>query len=99
MQTPGAAVFDNMPIIFGIGVAFGFAKENRGEVALIGAIAYFALIGLAQNENSLTTLIYQNAHVGTGATIIPDGAEKATYHSGLLYLNINNDAGENLSST
>ncbi len=83
MQTPGAAVFDNMPIIFGIGVAFGFAKENRGEVALVGAIAYFALIGLAQNENSLSTLIYGNVNLGNGATL-PDG----TYHSDLLYLNV-----------
>ncbi len=83
MQTPGAAVFDNMPIIFGIGVAFGFAKENRGEVALVGAIAYFALIGLAQNENSLSTLLYGNVNLGNGATMA-DG----TFHSDLLYLNV-----------
>ncbi len=70
MSTPGAAVFDNMPIIFGIGVAFGFAKENRGEVALVGAIAYFALIGLAQNEGSLSTLVYGNAKVGDSSFAI-----------------------------
>ncbi len=64
MSTPGSAVFDNMPIIFGIGVAFGFAKENRGEVALVGAIAYFALIGLAQNEGSLSSLVYGHANIG-----------------------------------
>lgn len=83
LQTPGAAVFDNMPLIFGIGVAFGFAKENRGEVALVGAIAYFALIGLAQNENSLSTLVYQNVNLGDGAT---DANGK--FYSDLLYLNI-----------
>ncbi len=69
MSTPGAAVFDNMPIIFGIGVAFGFAKENRGEVALVGAIAYFALIGLAQNEGSLSTLVYGHANIGDSSFV------------------------------
>ncbi len=93
MKTPGAAVFDNMPIIFGIGVAFGFAKENRGEVALVGAIAYFALVGLAQNEGSLSSLIYGNVDLGNGATMA-DGS----YHSDLLYLNIFID-GEVVSSS
>lgn len=74
MKTPGSAVFDNMPIIFGIGVAFGFAKENRGEVALVGAIAYFALIGLAQNEGSFTAMIYGNANLGNGVTQLADGS-------------------------
>ena len=83
MSTPGAAVFDNMPIIFGIGVAFGFAKENRGEVALIGAIAYFALIGLAQNEGSLTSMIYSTVNLGNGMN-----ASNGVFHSDLLYLNI-----------
>ncbi len=93
MSTPGAAVFDNMPIIFGIGVAFGFAKENRGEVALVGAIAYFALIGLAQNEGSLTELIYGNVNLGKGV-VMPDG----TFHSDLLYLNIVDSSGAVLAS-
>ncbi len=98
MSTPGSAVFDNMPIIFGIGVAFGFAKENRGEVALVGAIAYFALVGLAQNEGSLTQLIYGTVNLGQGATV--KVGEKMTYHSDLLYLNIfSADGKEVLSST
>lgn len=88
MSTPGAAVFDNMPIIFGIGVAFGFAKENRGEVALIGAIAYFALVGLAQNEGSLTSMIYGSVDLGNGATV--DGVFK----SDLLYLNVFDESGK-----
>ncbi len=85
LQTPGSAVFDNMPIIFGIGVAFGFAKENRGEVALVGAIAYFALIGLAQNEGSLSSLVYGNVNLGKGVS------EGGKYYSDLLYLNIDVD--------
>jgi PTS system N-acetylglucosamine-specific IIC component len=94
-MTPGSAVFDNLPIIFGIGVAFGFARENRGEVALIGAIAYFALIGLGQNEGGLATLVYGGVHgIGTDG-IMSDG----TFHSGLLYLNVLDNSGALLSST
>ncbi len=93
LQTPGAAVFDNLALIFGIGVAFGFAKENRGEVALVGAIAYFALVGLAQNEGSITTLIYGNVNLGNGAV----GAD-GKFYSDLLYLNVMN-GGELLSAS
>jgi len=57
-----------LPLIFGIGVAFGFAKENRGEVALVGAISYFALILLAQNEHSLSSLFYNKVNLGGGIT-------------------------------
>ncbi|WP_215826904.1 PTS transporter subunit EIIC [Spiroplasma endosymbiont of 'Nebria riversi'] len=46
LQVIGASVFDNLSVLFAIGVAFGFAKDNRGEAALIGFFAYTILIGL-----------------------------------------------------
>ncbi len=94
LEKPGAAVFDNLPIIFGIGIAFGFAKENRGEVALVGAISYFALIGLAQSEGGLSTLFYKDVNLGNGAI---DANGK--FHSDLLYLNILSNDGNLLSTT
>ncbi|MBY6269971.1 PTS transporter subunit EIIC, partial [Parageobacillus thermoglucosidasius] len=39
----GEAVFANLPIIFAIGVAVGFAKDGNGAAALAGAIGYFVL--------------------------------------------------------
>jgi N-acetylglucosamine PTS system EIICBA or EIICB component len=36
----GGTVFDNLPLLFAIGVAVGFAKENNGVAALAGAIGY-----------------------------------------------------------
>jgi PTS system N-acetylglucosamine-specific IIC component len=36
----GAGVFDNMALIFAIGIAFGLAKGNHGAAALAGAIGY-----------------------------------------------------------
>lgn len=37
----GAGVFDNMPILFAIGIAYGLAKGNHGAAALAGAVGYF----------------------------------------------------------
>ncbi|MGL4950319.1 MAG: PTS transporter subunit EIIC, partial [Mycoplasma sp.] len=33
--TAGNAVFDNLYMLFGIGLAFGLTKDNRGEAALV----------------------------------------------------------------
>lgn len=38
MFKAGAAVFDNMPLLFAIGIAFGLAKNNEGAAALAGAV-------------------------------------------------------------
>ncbi|MEQ8937049.1 MAG: PTS transporter subunit EIIC, partial [Amphiplicatus sp.] len=37
----GAAIFSNLGLIFAIGVAIGFAKENNGAAGLAGAVCYF----------------------------------------------------------
>lgn len=60
IETPGAIIFDNLAMIFGVGVAFGLAKDHRGEAALVGLIGYLGLVALVQNEHSLTSLIYDN---------------------------------------
>jgi PTS system N-acetylglucosamine-specific IIC component len=39
----GNAIFANLPLLFAIGVAFGFAKESNGVAALAGAVGYFVL--------------------------------------------------------
>lgn len=39
----GAAIFDNLAILFAIGIAFGLAKDNHGAAGLAGAVAYFVL--------------------------------------------------------
>ena len=36
----GGAVFNNLPLIFAIGVAIGFAHENHGAAALAAFIGY-----------------------------------------------------------
>lgn len=47
MSAAGGAIFDNLPIIFAIGVAFGLAKNNHGVAALAGYIGYEVMTGIA----------------------------------------------------
>ncbi|GGD00739.1 N-acetylglucosamine-specific PTS transporter subunit IIBC [Aquisalinus flavus] len=37
----GAAIFSNLGLLFAIGVAVGFAKDNNGAAGLAGAVCYF----------------------------------------------------------
>jgi PTS system N-acetylglucosamine-specific IIC component len=43
MAQAGDAIFANLALIFAIGVAVGFAKENNGAAGLAGAIGYLVL--------------------------------------------------------
>ncbi|AHI53867.1 PTS system N-acetylglucosamine-specific IIC component [Spiroplasma sabaudiense Ar-1343] len=57
-QAPGGVVFDNLPLLFAIGVAFGLAKDHRGEVALISTVFYLIIVALTGKEGSLPEAIY-----------------------------------------
>lgn len=57
----GNVVFNNLYILFGIGVAFGLTKDNRGEAALVGFVGIIAismLLGTANGGSDLTNQIY-----------------------------------------
>ena len=43
MSRVGSAVFDNLPLIFAIGVAIGMAKKEKEVSALSAVIAYFVM--------------------------------------------------------
>ena len=59
IQIPGGVVFDNLALLFAIGVAFGLSKDNRGEVAMVGGLFYLVLIAMTA-ENTLPQMIYGN---------------------------------------
>lgn len=39
----GGSIFDNLPLIFAIGVASTWSKDNAGSAALAGAVGYFVM--------------------------------------------------------
>ena len=52
MFAAGAAIFDNLAILFAIGIAIGLAKDNHGAAALAGAVSFFTLNAGAQAINA-----------------------------------------------
>jgi len=70
MVAAGGAVFGAMPIIFCIGVALGFAKNNDGVAALAGILLYVVMV------NSLSVFVQSLApHFDYIATLLEN--EKA----------------------
>ena len=43
MAAAGGAIFANLGILFAIGIAFGFARDQHGAAGLAGAVGYFVL--------------------------------------------------------
>lgn len=51
IMNAGGTLFDNLPLLFAIGIAFGLAKDSHGSAALAGAVSYFVLNASAQAVN------------------------------------------------
>lgn len=67
----GAGVFDNMAIIFAIGIAFGLAKNNHGAAALAGAIGYFVTTGVYSALNpDINAGVFSGIIVGVMAGLL-----------------------------
>src|SRR5215470_5334524 len=47
----GGAIFSNLALIFAIGVAVGFAKENNGAAGLAGGVGYLVLTAVLKSIN------------------------------------------------
>ncbi len=47
----GNAIFNNLPLLFAIGVAIGIAKDSNGAAGLAGAVSYYVLTAASQAIN------------------------------------------------
>jgi len=52
VMAAGSAIFDNLALLFGIGVAVGIAKDSSGAAGLAGAVSYFVITNATQAINS-----------------------------------------------
>ncbi|WIT11251.1 N-acetylglucosamine-specific PTS transporter subunit IIBC [Paucibacter sediminis] len=52
MAQAGDAIFANLALIFAIGVAVGFARENNGTAGLAGAIGYLVLTAVLKASDA-----------------------------------------------
>ena len=53
VMAAGSAIFDNLPILFAIGIAIGMSDDHRGEAVLAAVVGYYVLLA------SLTALLIQ----------------------------------------
>ncbi|WP_425381649.1 PTS transporter subunit EIIC [Spiroplasma endosymbiont of Polydrusus pterygomalis] len=60
IQQPGKIVFDNLSLLFALGLAFGLAKDHRGEASLVGAVFFLAIYAMTSVEHSLPEMLYKN---------------------------------------
>ena len=70
MSSVGSIIFDNLPLLFAVGVAIGMAKKEKEVAALAAVIAYFVMnivINAMLNNNGQ---ILENGEIANG---IPEG--------------------------
>ncbi len=66
MNKVGSAVFDNLPIIFAVGVAIGMAKKEKEVSALSAVIAYFVM------NTAINAMLMINGEINTNGDIAED---------------------------
>jgi PTS system N-acetylglucosamine-specific IIC component len=69
ISAAGAAIFDNLGILFAIGVAVGFARDGNGAAALAGVVCYFV------TTNGAQTFMTPPPDIGAG---LPEAAAALT---------------------
>ena len=60
----GSVIFDNLPLLFAIGVAIGMAKNEKAVAALAGAIAFLVM------NSAISAMI----DITDAANTLPDGS-------------------------
>lgn len=63
MNEVGSAVFDNLPIIFAIGVSIGMAKREKEVAALSAVIAYFVMNTAINGMLTINGQILENGEI------------------------------------
>jgi len=53
MSAAGGAIFDNLPLLFAIGVAIGFAKKADGSTALAAAAGYLVIAAVFKSMSPI----------------------------------------------
>lgn len=66
MNKVGSAVFDNLPLIFAVGVAIGMAKKEKEVSALSALIAYFVM------NVAISGMLIVNGVIDANGTVIGD---------------------------
>src|SRR6056297_389580 len=63
ISSAGGAIFDNLALLFALGIAVGMSKDQHGASAISGAVAYLTLLATA-------TFINEKINMGVFSGII-----------------------------
>lgn len=67
----GGAIFSNLPLLFAIGVAVGFANDNNGAAGLAGAVGYLIMTAMLKSINKdIDTGVFGGIIIGSCAGFI-----------------------------
>lgn len=69
MNRVGSAVFDNLPLLFAVGVAIGMAKKEKEVSALSAVIAYFVM------NTAINAMLVNTGEILSDGSIAPDVLE------------------------
>jgi PTS system N-acetylglucosamine-specific IIC component len=78
VEAAGAAIFDNLGLLFALGVAVGFSKDGNGAAALAGAVCFLVATHGAE------ALIHVPDETGAGLPAAARGLAIAVYRQGAL---------------
>ncbi|MFB9721860.1 PTS transporter subunit EIIC [Planobispora longispora] len=88
LATAGGSLFDNLPILFAIGVAIGFARKADGSTALAALVGYLVFHAVSMNmffrlfdetlKGSITTQVFDPANPGVPTVVLNLGAQNPT---------------------
>lgn len=67
----GGAIFDNLALIFAIGVASSWSKDSAGAAALAGAVGYFVLTKAMVTINPKLTWVYWRVSLPVWSVVQP----------------------------
>ncbi|GAA2992669.1 PTS transporter subunit EIIC [Streptosporangium longisporum] len=86
--TAGGALFDNLPVLFAIGVAIGFARKADGSTALAALVGYLVFHAVSMNmffilfdagmRESITVEVFDRSTPGVPDVVLDLGAQNPT---------------------
>ena len=76
ISVAGGSIFDNLPLLFALGIAVGLSRDGAGAAALAGAVGYFVLTKGTEVLGNYTEITYvlQNNLGQLHSLIVKDNA-------------------------
>jgi PTS system N-acetylglucosamine-specific IIC component len=82
MSAAGGGIFDNLPLLFCVGVAIGFAKKADGSTALAAVVGYVSMMGVFK---TMGPLVLDPTEASVAAGCLEENVEVACEYPAINY--------------